>query len=55
MISMHSQAETITAIEKNPAAHLLAQKNVALNKKADNIKLLLGDGRDGCSNIDGAF
>lgn len=43
MISAHSEAKKIVAIEKNPAAHELALQNLKLNKRLRNITLYCGD------------
>lgn len=46
MISKHSRAQHIVGIEKNPVAHEYALSNLKLNKKLDNIRLILGDVKD---------
>ncbi len=43
MISKYSAANHIIAVEKNPVAHDLACKNIALNRGMHNITPLLGD------------
>ncbi|MEM3154925.1 MAG: methyltransferase [Candidatus Woesearchaeota archaeon] len=42
VISKHSPAKSIVAVEANPIAHSYARKNIALNK-ASNIVLVKGD------------
>lgn len=43
VISKLSQAKTIVGVEKNPVAHAFGVKNIGLNKKLKNIKLISGD------------
>ncbi|MBD3203887.1 methyltransferase domain-containing protein, partial [Candidatus Woesearchaeota archaeon] len=54
VISKNSNAESITAIEKNPAAQEYAEKNLKLNR-TKNIKLYLGDVRDVIPELDKKF
>jgi len=44
VIARHSQAKEITGIELNPAAHMYAEQNAALNK-AKHVQLIHGDVR----------
>lgn len=43
VISRFSRARSIVGVEKNPAAHGYALRNLALNRKLRNIELYLGD------------
>ena len=43
VISKLSQAKTIIGVEKNPVAHSFGVKNVGLNKKLKNVRLISGD------------
>lgn len=43
VMAKHSQAAEIIGIEKNPVAHNYALRNLAVNKKINNVTLLYGD------------
>lgn len=46
MIAKYSSVQEIVAIEKNPQAHVLAQKNIAVNKISCPIRLFCGDAQE---------
>jgi tRNA (guanine37-N1)-methyltransferase len=43
MIGLHSAAAEVIGIEKNPAAHRFALKNLQVNRRVENVDLLCGD------------
>ncbi|MFN2353553.1 MAG: class I SAM-dependent methyltransferase family protein [Desulfopila sp.] len=46
MIAHHSQADAITGVEKNSAAHRLAVMNVEVNRYSGSIRCIQGDVKD---------
>jgi len=54
-IARFSAAASITAIERNPAAHRYAEMNLALNKAADKIDLYHGDAVTICPRLGRTF
>lgn len=54
-IAKFSNAATIVGIEKNPVAHRYAEKNLALNKLQDRIRLYHGDVKVICPQLEVFF
>jgi tRNA (guanine37-N1)-methyltransferase len=55
VIAANSQANRVVGIEKNPEAHRYGLKNLARNRKIENVQLLQGDVRDVLPGLDLRF
>ncbi|MGE4561154.1 MAG: class I SAM-dependent methyltransferase family protein [Desulfobulbus sp.] len=55
VIARHSEAVEIIGIEKNPAAHGYALKNLRANRKLRGVRFLEGDGAEVLPNLEPGF
>ncbi len=55
MIGRHSEAAEVIGVEKNPEAHYLAVKNLKLNRRIKNVRLLCGDAGEIVPRLQGQF
>lgn len=55
MCSLHSPAEIIIGIEKNPEAHAYGVRNIKTNRRVKNVRLLCGDIVDLIPTLTGKF